>query len=360
VKRRYHATFLAGLRAGRDFGAEPDRFADHPGHLYEATAPASMKVIPQDLGALAPVAPDPCVAVIIPCYNHAKYLARAIDSALAQTHRPTQVVVVNDGSPDATAEICAGYGDRIVYLHQDHSGLPAARNFGIRSCSSDLVMCLDADDWIEPSYIAECVGALRRNPRASIAYTATQCFGLSEGITPLPAYDFGKLLISNLFAYSALYKRVVWEEVGGYRTNMRSMEDYDFWVAAGGLGHFGVPVPRPLFHYRLNAEGLFEQDCVPNFDQRYRELVLNNAYLYPAKIVAKAQKGEVIGATDWDNCTLTDAAVTRIRQAQAMRATREIGEAFPSARLKRSFSVAMRALGRYYAVLSAKLKRKVG
>ena len=88
----------------------------------------------------------PDVSVIIPCYRQANFLAEAIDSALAQYVEDKEVIAINDGSPDHTREVCAGYGDRIVYLEQENGGLSAARNTGIRSARGKYIAFLDSDD----------------------------------------------------------------------------------------------------------------------------------------------------------------------------------------------------------------------
>src|SRR5690349_21494110 len=94
------------------------------------------------------------VSVIIPTYNYAHYLPCAIDSVLAQTQPAAEVIVVDDGSTDATREVCARYTDpRVRYVHQSNAGLSAARNTGLREARSPLVAFLDADDRWEPAFL---------------------------------------------------------------------------------------------------------------------------------------------------------------------------------------------------------------
>lgn len=92
----------------------------------------------------------PRFSVIIPAYNAAAFIARAIDSVLAQTWPAEEIIVVDDGSSDATADIVAGYGERVCYLHQDNAGVSAARNAGARAATGDWLAFLDADDWYYP------------------------------------------------------------------------------------------------------------------------------------------------------------------------------------------------------------------
>lgn len=92
----------------------------------------------------------PRFSVIIPAYNAKDTLARALDSVLAQSWPAFEIIVIDDGSIDATAEVAKSYGDKIRYLHQDNAGVSAARNHGARIASGDWLVFLDADDWYYP------------------------------------------------------------------------------------------------------------------------------------------------------------------------------------------------------------------
>src|SRR5437868_12767968 len=102
----------------------------------------------------------PLVSIIIPCYNQAEFLSEAIDSALAQTYRPIEVLVVNDGSPDETEKVARSYGERIEYISRDNGGLSAARNTGIARARGCYLKFLDSDDQLHPAQIARQVEAL--------------------------------------------------------------------------------------------------------------------------------------------------------------------------------------------------------
>lgn len=91
----------------------------------------------------------PLVSVIIPTFERARTIARAVESVLQQTYRPREVVVVDDGSTDGTREVLRGYADRLVYVYQDNAGPSGARNRGVRECHGDLIAFLDSDDvWL--------------------------------------------------------------------------------------------------------------------------------------------------------------------------------------------------------------------
>ena len=89
------------------------------------------------------------VSVIIPAHNASEYIGRAIESVLAQTRKPDEIIVVDDGSTDDTARIIADYGSKVIYIQQENAGPSVARNTGIEAATSEWIAFLDADDeWI--------------------------------------------------------------------------------------------------------------------------------------------------------------------------------------------------------------------
>lgn len=106
----------------------------------------------------------PRFSVIIPVYNAAATLARALDSVLAQTYAAHEIIVVDDGSTDATLAVAAGYGDIIRYLRQHNAGVSAARNNGAQAASGDWLAFLDADDWYYPNRLKWHAEWIARDP----------------------------------------------------------------------------------------------------------------------------------------------------------------------------------------------------
>ena len=106
---------------------------------------------------------QPRFAVIIPVYNGAKTLARTIDSVLAQTYPAHEIIVVDDGSTDASAEIVSRYGERVRLLRQENRGVSAARNAGVAAASAEWLCFLDADDWYYPERLARHARMIERD-----------------------------------------------------------------------------------------------------------------------------------------------------------------------------------------------------
>lgn len=255
---------------------------------------AAMKTVVKRVLRPDPISADPLVSVVVTCYNYGAYLEQAVDSALKQSWHHLEVLIVNDGSTDNSREVgmmlAARAPDRVRYLEQPNSGQPAlSRNFGISHAKGELIQCLDADDYIAATKVEESIWALRRNPTCSIVATNQRNFGDNEDIVRVPEYDFGTLLKTCTMNYCSIYKRQVWDEVGGYRDNIVGCEDWDFWVAAGGLGHFATVIPRALFHYRVKGDGVWAEQVKGSEDLKHARIILNNTDLYPRATVKEAR-----------------------------------------------------------------------
>lgn len=233
------------------------------------------------------------VSVIIPCYNYGRYLRQAVESVLAQTYQNWEIIIVNDGSSDNTVEVAESLikqnpGNRIRLINQANSGQPAiSRNRGISEAKGEYILPLDADDMITPTMLEECLRILEADFSVAIIYTDRLDFDGVNQVVRARDYDFPLLRYANHISHCALYRREVWEAVGGYRTNVIGVEDWDFWVAAGAKGYFGRRIPRPLFKYRRHNTGLF-QEVLRDFKKKAAQIVVNNWQVYRKKDIVRA------------------------------------------------------------------------
>ncbi len=133
----------------------------------------------------------PHISVIIPTFNRAWSLARAIDSVLAQTLAPKEIIVVDDGSTDRTAQVLAAYGDRIQILTRQNAGVSSARNAGIRHSTGDWVALLDSDDEWKPEKLACQAAFFHAHPEAMICQT--QEIWIRNGVRVNPMKKHQKL-----------------------------------------------------------------------------------------------------------------------------------------------------------------------
>ncbi len=279
ARYRYQAPFLV----------KTEQFADMKSAVAETFRIHSPESIPK------PNVAEPVkISVIIPCYNYGHYLADAVESVICQTWQNFEIIIVNDGSTDNTEQIANDLirqypSHKIILINQPNSGQPAiSRNNGISGARGQFILCLDADDKIAPTMLSECLLALEKNPEASIAYTDRQDFDGVETVVKARSYDFEMLKHQNHLSYCALFKRKVWDDVGGYRLNVRGCEDWDFWISAGAKGHTGIYIPLPLFLYRRHDTGIY-QDVTKNYSKIFARIILNNMNVYKPHEIASAR-----------------------------------------------------------------------
>ena len=181
--------------------------------------------------------PDDLVSVVIPCFNHARYLAEAIESVRSQTHHAVEIIVVDDASTDATYEVAAGFGDVRYARHARNRGLASSRNTGLGLARGEYVVFLDADDTLLPEGIAAGVHCLRSNPQAAFAFGFFRAISkdgakaaLGERTRPLALQDlYAQLLVHNVIEMIAtvIFRRRVVVDAGGFDPALRACEDYD-------------------------------------------------------------------------------------------------------------------------------------
>ncbi len=182
----------------------------------------------------------PRVSVIVPAYNAAAFVRRAVDSVLAQTFKDLELLVVDDGSTDGTVDQLTSYRDRLRLIRQRNAGPAAARNRGLQAVVGDYVAMLDADDWWEPGKLAAQVALLDARPGIGFCSTATRVVdssGAAVGDWPcsLPSVALTEALFANAASVSGstsgvLARRTLLLEVGGFDAALRGFEDPDLWI----------------------------------------------------------------------------------------------------------------------------------
>jgi len=227
-----------------------------PSSILSENWSASQVAIPATLKL--PMA-EVLVSIVIPAYNPASYLLEAIASASAQSHRSTEIILVNDGSNTSESLGILEQASRLagIYVEQPNRGLGAARNTGFRAARGEYVAPLDADDLIDPAYIAECLSALGDSD-AAFAYTDFQVFGKQTFLERPGEYNLYRLLDRNFLTYAALIRKRDWENSGGYDETLIGYEDWEFWLRLGSRNRFGRYIPKSLFRYRKHGASLYD------------------------------------------------------------------------------------------------------
>jgi glycosyltransferase involved in cell wall biosynthesis len=200
----------------------------------------------------------PLASVVILCHDYGRFLAEAIESALAQDYPRLEVLMVDDGSTDDSVEVASRYGERLRLLTQENQGLARTCNRGAREAKGEWFAFLSADDRLDPSYVSELVRAVEREPRASFAYCSARLFGAETGVAPArPFSAFSLVRGRNYINGSALTRRAAYLEAGGYPEDLGegAFDDWDFWLTMVEHGHRGTYVPKPLLHWRRHPGG---------------------------------------------------------------------------------------------------------
>jgi glycosyltransferase involved in cell wall biosynthesis len=236
----------------------------------------------------------PLVSVVIPCYNYARYLPEAVESVVRQTYDNWEIIIVNDGSTDNTQKVAEGLivkyaKQKIQLINQANSGQPAAvRNAGIAVAHGEFILPLDADDKIAPTFLEKTVAVLKDSPKVGVAYTHIQHFGTLKSVYQCGTFCTETLVRDNILPYASLYRRRLWQETGGYRTNV-GYEDWDFWLTLAEKGVLGLLVPEPLFFYRKHGVSRLGADN-DRRNQMIAQLYANHPKLYSSKQVEDARK----------------------------------------------------------------------
>lgn len=216
---------------------------------------------------------QPRVAIVIPSFNAAKYLPDTLDSIIRQTYQSWECIIVDDGSSDYTGDMVAllqaVHPDKpIRYLHKENGGPADARNAGIAATNAEWILPLDADDRLGPTYLEETIALALEAPQADIVRTHLRSFG--DILTQSAPGEFTtvNLLQGCIQAYASLFRRSLWEKVGGYPVAIPiGTEDWCFWLAASLQKPVVKTVAKPLFLYRMmQGQGLFQNNVIPNND----------------------------------------------------------------------------------------------
>ena len=205
------------------------------------------------------------VSIIIPAYNHARFLRAAIESALRQTRPALEVIVVDDGSTDETPEILTRFDDRISVRRQENRGPAAARNAGISAARGDFLLFLDSDDVLLPACVELQLARFEAEPSLGLVYYDVEFFDV-EGIPVRVANDglegrvAGELLLLEGPVISAtgsgiMVPRRVAQEAGGFDDRLLASEDWDFCYRVASQYPIGR-VAQTLLHNTERQDGL--------------------------------------------------------------------------------------------------------
>ena len=215
----------------------------------------------------------PLVSVVIPVYNGAPTIGRALNSVFDQSFTDYEVVICDDGSTDDTPAVLAGFGDRIRVIRQDNRRFPAARNAAVAASKGDLIALIDHDDQWLPRKLEVSVAALQSDPTAALVYTDVTVVdeaGKTSRASPVgpdtahaPSMEEMLTRIWPIMPSTVVMRRTAFDRAGGFTESLG--EDLDFWPRLREQGNF-IYLPDRLVRFTFGQlyPKILKRDVGPN------------------------------------------------------------------------------------------------
>lgn len=212
----------------------------------------------------------PLLSIIVPCYNSEATLEATLKSILNQEYQEWEAIIVNDGSEDDLESIALKYikkDSRFLYFKKENGGLGSARNYGIEKSKGKFIVPLDSDNQIEKEFTKEAISIFKDNSNIGVVYGNAEYYGEKSGIWEVGPFDLNRMLAHNYIDACAIYKKSLWEQVGGYDENMphQGHEDWSFWIALISIKVKFYYLRKTTFKYYVSSKSMinnFTEDMV--------------------------------------------------------------------------------------------------
>ncbi|WP_395341751.1 glycosyltransferase family 2 protein [Ningiella sp. W23] len=209
----------------------------------------------------------PLVSAIIPVYKGESFIHNTIESVLKQSYKNIEIICIDDGSPDNSAQVIHSFGDKVRYFHQENQGVAYARTHGLKVAKGEYIAFLDQDDWWLETKIEKQVKAIQADANVGLVHTAVQTFDQStkqfrENINPnakperLVGMCFLNLFKENhIYNSSVLVSKAIVDELNGIDLNIEgnTCQDYDLWLRVAKRAAFSY-LDEELVVYRVHSE----------------------------------------------------------------------------------------------------------
>ncbi len=264
------------------------------------------------------------ISIIIPTYNRAATVGRAVESVLAQTYPTCEIIVVDDGSTDETPQVLASFAKRIRTYSQPNMGRSAARNIGLNLAAGDYVVFLDSDDVLMPNMVESQFNLLQQLPGAAFVTGCALMTDLRGKLVrpqvvmgaPLMPPPFASLVMGNsLLIHTTLIRRESLREVGGFDETLHVSEDWDLWLRLTARYDVGFN-PSPVAYYSVGMNEYAER-LDKYQSQVYTPKVIERSFAYlPANSPLHALKPRAVARAqvEWGACL--ECALGRPEQAK--------------------------------------------
>ncbi|MGN7865294.1 glycosyltransferase family 2 protein [Chryseobacterium sp. 22458] len=212
------------------------------------------------------------VSIIVPCYNHAKYLEECIESIKNQSYSNWECIIVDDGSTDDTQSVSRKLeNEKIRYVYQENRGLSGARNTGIRNATGDYILPLDADDTLNPLALEKMIAVFTQKPETLIVFSDTVTFGHTHKKSNLQEkFTLKELLLGNKMYCTSMFAKKYFDEGIIYDEKLRhGFEDWEFWIQLIST-HRDQPIIKidyPVFNYRSHPDTSMIKEITGNQDK---------------------------------------------------------------------------------------------
>lgn len=203
------------------------------------------------------------LSIIIPCYNSENTLEEAIKSVLRQEFQDWEAIIVNDGSSDSTEEIALCWlqkDNRIKYYSKQNEGLCKTRNFGISISNGDYILPLDSDNVLLDDFTKAAVKVLDENQEIGVIHGHAEFIGEKSGLWEVDDFKLEKILLGNYIDACAMYRKKIWEQVGGYDESLpcKGLEDWELWIAFGAIDVQFFHLKKVTFKYRVSKGSMID------------------------------------------------------------------------------------------------------
>jgi glycosyltransferase involved in cell wall biosynthesis len=210
--------------------------------------------------------PSSVVSCIVPVFNGERYLQEALESIRSQTYRPLDIVVVDDGSTDGSADIAKAFRERVRYVRQSNAGPSSARNSGLTVATGEFVAFLDQDDLWHQEKLARQIARFAARPELDLCVTYARNFWspeLLEG-TDRHQNDPREQGVPGYFTSALLARRMLFDKVGRFDPSLTHSDDTEWFLRAADLGAVSELLPEVLTYHRMHHSNLGYQkgaDC---------------------------------------------------------------------------------------------------
>lgn len=195
------------------------------------------------------------ISIITPCYNQASFIAETIESVIAQSFSKWELVIIDDGSTDSSAEIIKKYierDSRIRYFYQKNSGPSVARNYGAKMSNGSFLLFLDGDDVLSSNYLKIAFEYMESHLDCTLFTTYFDFIGDRNGDSRISYINYKLLLIENSIVCCSMLRKSDFLSIGGFDVNMRGYEDWELFIRLLYKNKKVYQEPQFLFHYRIH------------------------------------------------------------------------------------------------------------